>query len=50
MLKVKTGNWFQIEIRDHNIEIMPGVLTSMRQFESNIMLVADLSFKVSLKH
>lgn len=39
---------FQICIREHNLEVWPGFLTSMRQYEQNIMLNVDLSFKVNI--
>ncbi|CAG9764075.1 unnamed protein product [Ceutorhynchus assimilis] len=36
----------KVSIRDHNLELWPGFLTSMKQYEQNIMLNVDLSFKV----
>ena len=34
-------------LHEHNLEIWPGFLTAMCQYESNIMLNVDLSFKVN---
>lgn len=36
----------KITVPQHNLELWPGFLTSMRQHEQNILLNADLSFKV----
>ncbi|XP_050295935.1 piwi-like protein Siwi [Anthonomus grandis grandis] len=33
-------------LHEHNLEIWPGFLTAMRQYENSIMLNVDLSFKV----
>ncbi|CAG9764078.1 unnamed protein product [Ceutorhynchus assimilis] len=36
----------KVAIHEHNLELWPGFLTSMKQYEQNIMLNVDLSFKV----
>ncbi|KAL1488051.1 hypothetical protein ABEB36_015421 [Hypothenemus hampei] len=36
----------KMTIREHNLELWPGFLTAMRNYEQNIMLNVDLSFKV----
>ncbi|ENN72042.1 hypothetical protein D910_08708 [Dendroctonus ponderosae] len=39
----------KVTLAEHNLEVWPGFLTSMRQFERSIMLNVDLSFKVVLR-
>lgn len=33
-------------MRDHNIELWPGYVTSIRQFENSILMCAEITHKV----
>lgn len=36
----------KVELRDYNIELWPGYVTSIRQFENNILMCAEITHKV----
>lgn len=38
--------FFQIEIREYSLELWPGYVTSIGQYENDVLLNAEINFKV----